>query len=189
MALTGYDAGAKARILLHSFITDLMLDKEPWLNTTTVCTFPEPWLTGAQAEKFIQKMSSRDDDPEQTLTEPDQSSHLPYPSNLNPYTGVYGDFYYGNVTIFSDDSELYFQYGTIQSIQLVTTGSENVFLAATVPSDDDWPLRTTVAFGVSEEGLQQFDLCQVSFDDFPTIFIRDLKKSDAPEPPNPNECS
>ena len=29
--------------LLHYFLSDLVLQLQPWLDTETICTFPEPW--------------------------------------------------------------------------------------------------------------------------------------------------
>ena len=189
LALNGDDYTSLGRFLIHAFLMDLALDEEPWLNTTTVCTFPEPWVPLPFAEELVQKIASRDDGPRHRFTKSDESSDFPYPSDLTPYTGVYGDFYYGNVTVFSDDSQsLFIQYGTLQPTRLEPTGTENVFRG--IPDAYDWPLGfPLVEFKFSEEGLTQFDLCVVYVDDVATTFIRDLKMSDAPEPPNPNDCS
>ena len=43
LALNGADETLFGRGLTHIYIMDLLLGKEPWLNTTTGCTFPRPW--------------------------------------------------------------------------------------------------------------------------------------------------
>lgn len=43
--MTGDDPGIFFRINLHLYVHDLLLGNEPWLNTSTVCSFPEPWTT------------------------------------------------------------------------------------------------------------------------------------------------
>ena len=189
LALNGHDYNLLGRLLTQAFLLDLALDEEPWLNTTTVCTFPHPWSPWLPDDELMQTIASLDDGPAHRFTKIDQSSDFPYPSDLTPYTGVYGDFYYGNVTVFSDDSQsLFIHYGSFQPTRLVPTGNENFFFG--VPDAYDWPVRiATVEFGFSEEGLTQYDLCMAEFDWPPTTFVRDLKKSDAPEPPNPNDCS
>jgi hypothetical protein len=41
--MNGDDPGYRYRFLLHNYIGDLLLGENPWLNKTTLCTFPEPW--------------------------------------------------------------------------------------------------------------------------------------------------
>ncbi|XP_064608798.1 uncharacterized protein LOC135472974 [Liolophura sinensis] len=43
IGLNGEDPSVFSRTALQSFIADLVLGYEPWLNTTSVCTFPAPW--------------------------------------------------------------------------------------------------------------------------------------------------
>ena len=61
LALNGNDYTSLGRLLIHAFLMDLALDEEPWLNTTTICTFPEPWLAWPFAEELKQKLASLDD--------------------------------------------------------------------------------------------------------------------------------
>jgi hypothetical protein len=39
-SMNGADGENTVRILFHNYIADLLLGEEPWLNKTTVCTFP-----------------------------------------------------------------------------------------------------------------------------------------------------
>ena len=94
LALNGNDYTSLGRLLIHAFLMDLALDEEPWLNTTTVCTFPHPWRSGQAAEELMQTIASFDDGPAHRFTKTERSSGFPYPSDLTPYTGTYGDFYY-----------------------------------------------------------------------------------------------
>ena len=70
MALNGLDYTYLARLLTHAFIIDLALGEEPWLNSATVCTFPYPWVSGAEVEEVIQKIASLDDGPGHRFTKP-----------------------------------------------------------------------------------------------------------------------
>ncbi|WAR28085.1 GIGA6-like protein, partial [Mya arenaria] len=54
------------------YLADLLLDKEPWLNSSTACSFPEPW-------KKVYKADSRP---------PENSPFLP---DISEYTGTYGN--------------------------------------------------------------------------------------------------
>lgn len=43
IGLNGEDPSVLSRTALQSYIADLVLGHQPWLNTTTICTFPAPW--------------------------------------------------------------------------------------------------------------------------------------------------
>ncbi|KAL3866263.1 hypothetical protein ACJMK2_043577 [Sinanodonta woodiana] len=43
-AMSGEDENYVFRGLLHSYLADIAIgEDQPWLNETTICTFPEPW--------------------------------------------------------------------------------------------------------------------------------------------------
>lgn len=41
--LTGDDPSYLFRTNIHLYIADLLLEQDPWLDNTTICSFPEPW--------------------------------------------------------------------------------------------------------------------------------------------------
>ena len=40
---TGSDSNYEFRVPLHEYLMDVALGFEPWINTSTICTFPDPW--------------------------------------------------------------------------------------------------------------------------------------------------
>ncbi|WAR16486.1 GIGA6-like protein [Mya arenaria] len=85
-ALTGDDSSYPFRTNMHLFIADLMLGHDPWLNKSTVCTFPEPW----------ESSSNSSSSPPQKDIEPQRDLLLNY--------GVYSNDAYGNVEIYVNDT-------------------------------------------------------------------------------------
>ena len=194
MTMNGFDYVSLARLLTVAFIMDVVLDEEHWLNTTTVCTFPEPWAPRPELPDLVQMMSHRDDGPghqfiNQKIPRSQKGQNeKSLPDDLTPYVGEYGDFFYGNISVYSDDSKLFMHYGLFEPWELAPTEVEHEFVG--IPAPSDWPLAPKqVSFDYSEEGLQQFDLCLASFDSSDALFVRGRKMSEAPDPPNPNDCS
>ncbi|KAK7486960.1 hypothetical protein BaRGS_00021776 [Batillaria attramentaria] len=67
---------------LFYYITDLLLDLDPWLNTSTVCTFPAPWNSDDQRSS--------------------PSGPSPVPGaleNSDLFVGQYGNLLFGDVEI------------------------------------------------------------------------------------------
>ena len=187
IATNGFDYTKDGRILLSVFIMDLILGEKPWLNTTTVCTFPEPWHPNPW---FPSQKKGATPNEKKVFSTPDPPTSIPYPTDLTPYVGVYGDFFYGNMTVYSTDSQtLMLSYGTLDPWRLVPTEGENAFIGYASPAT--WPQHLDfVKFKFSKEGLPKFDLCEAAFDPIvATTFQRDLKMADAPPPPDPNECN
>lgn len=44
---TGADHHYKYRTSLHNYLADIYTGEIPWLNVTTLCTFPQPWIHGS----------------------------------------------------------------------------------------------------------------------------------------------
>ena len=91
--ITGPDKDYHGRRLLHMYTMDLLLGVEPWLNLTTACTF----LPDRRRRKTVK-------------TEPSQVT-----ISLSDYTGTFGNFGYGNVTVYDDNSRLTLKYVTVFS--------------------------------------------------------------------------
>ncbi|CAG5130883.1 unnamed protein product [Candidula unifasciata] len=50
-ALSGYDGGYSFRASLHCAILDLLLHETPWINSTTIASFPSPWVRAARRKR------------------------------------------------------------------------------------------------------------------------------------------
>ncbi|WAR16644.1 GIGA6-like protein [Mya arenaria] len=84
---TGDDPSYLFRTNLNLYTADLLLGVDPWLNASTICTFPEPW-------KSSSKSSSS---PPRKDIKPNR--------DLDLYCGVYSNEAYGNVEIYKNETE------------------------------------------------------------------------------------
>ncbi|XP_002737539.1 uncharacterized protein LOC100375482 [Saccoglossus kowalevskii] len=110
--------------LIHDYITDLYLDKTPWLTNDTACTYPSPWIP----------TTSNADHPESPLiTDEGVDIAIATESTLSlvEYTGEYGNNAFGNVTIYlkEGDEKLYYSYGLLGQGVLTPTVNPHTFLA------------------------------------------------------------
>ncbi|XP_021346150.1 gigasin-6-like [Mizuhopecten yessoensis] len=94
-SMTGSDSDYVLRTLLHNYLADVALGETPWLNETTLCTFPEPWM--------------RKDASVSSAIETD----LPFHRDVNGYAGTYHNDLYGTITLHvsSPHRHLVMQYG------------------------------------------------------------------------------
>lgn len=81
-AMTGDDQGYVYRTALHMYIADKFLGETPWLNSTTICSFPMPWSKAA-------KPSSK----------PNINFNRNPTRSLSYYTGYYSNPAYGNLIV------------------------------------------------------------------------------------------
>ncbi|KAL3887928.1 hypothetical protein ACJMK2_000313 [Sinanodonta woodiana] len=94
-AMTGDDPNYIFRSNLNSYISDLYLHEEPWLNVSTICSFPEPW--------FEKKNST----PKTAIDKNIQ----PFRAN-DSYVGVYSNEAYGDIKIhIGENNKLMATYG------------------------------------------------------------------------------
>ncbi|XP_076464125.1 uncharacterized protein LOC143296197 [Babylonia areolata] len=49
--MTGEDVGYGFRIALHTYLMDHALGLQPWINSSSICTYPEPWLSSRARNK------------------------------------------------------------------------------------------------------------------------------------------
>lgn len=100
MAFTGDDPSYMLRYNVHLFIADLLLGYQPWLNTETVCTFPEPW------RKKLNSPDSR------------QRTDIAAQRDLSAYEGTYGNKAYGQLEVYINETmnKLIFKFGIGQFI-------------------------------------------------------------------------
>ena len=96
VTMTGHDPSMLFRTNLHLYIADLMLGYKPWLNTSTICTFPEPW-----------------NKPDAQKPTPEVRKDLTAHRKLEDYAGVFSNPAYGtlNISVNSISNLLVLHYG------------------------------------------------------------------------------
>ena len=95
------------------FALDVLMGEEPWLNASTVCTYPHPWQ------------------PSPNIPVPDLNITIGEPARkLSAYTGTYGQPVFGNITVYQTSNQtLKIQYGMLGDINLTPLTIPDVFLA------------------------------------------------------------
>ncbi|KAJ8304984.1 hypothetical protein KUTeg_018567 [Tegillarca granosa] len=79
---TGADYDYNYRTSLHNYIADIYTGEQPWLNITTLCTFPQPWIHGSSKKSIPSIRKDRK-----------ASRHL------SMYVGIYKHPAYGSLII------------------------------------------------------------------------------------------
>lgn len=77
--------------VIHYLAADLLLGLSHWLDITTVCTFPYPWLVNKITPPVVERINIKTR----------RYTHRP----LEDYVGVYGHLAFGNITISINDSD------------------------------------------------------------------------------------
>lgn len=80
---------------LAYFLKDILLGQTPWLNVTTICSYPAPWLPSSQR------------------TPPKQNVQEKYMGSTKEFMGKFGHALYGQVKVTEKDQSLYFQWGNM----------------------------------------------------------------------------
>ncbi|XP_061164233.1 gigasin-6-like [Saccostrea echinata] len=93
IAMTGEDKDDLFRTALSSYISDLYLGKQAWLNATLLCSFPEPFMPAP---------------PEST---PKTHPEVPIGRNLEDFVGNYTSDIYGTASVVDENGNLKFIYG------------------------------------------------------------------------------
>ena len=115
----GPPASSTTRALksILQYISDILLGEMPWLNTTTICTFPKPWKTEEKPEES-------DDEPASFHELSQQNS----PHRSSEYMGKYSNPGFGDVIISSGvHTPLGFKMGQILEADLHYNASEDKF--------------------------------------------------------------
>ncbi|XP_052783040.1 uncharacterized protein LOC128219269 [Mya arenaria] len=97
------------------YLADLLLDKEPWLNSSTACSFPEPWK----------------DETDSRLTE--ISAFLP---DISEYTGIYGNEFQPEFILTvngSSQTQLNFESGRLGGNLYSTQDKDRFLMEITYP--------------------------------------------------------
>lgn len=139
--MSGSDTDEHFRIALHTYLADQALGLSPWVNSTTICTYPYPWKSNAPGkrnaaetaplhERALPDVTKEDDiswletsrEFKSRRTRVVRAAALPLPN----YVGVYNHGAYGNlqVTLDTDSNDLQIVYG-IGQWRLLPTGANN----------------------------------------------------------------
>lgn len=163
---------------LHAYVMDVLMGEDAWFNATDVC----PGLPIPNNDVTGDVPSFRTAGNRRLLRE--ESAQRP----LGNYVGVYGNFAYGNISIYQEDEDevLHMQYGNNGYYDLVPTESEDVFGTVGNRSPADYLDIGQVFFDSSDEGgggdiVDLLTIPSFSLLD-PQVFIRDLQFADAPPP-------
>ncbi|XP_070532205.1 uncharacterized protein [Ptychodera flava] len=165
---------------------DLVLGLEPWLNSSTGCTYPNPW-----------RSPPRTHSPHSPMTTPSNPPLRP----LTDYVGEFGHFAFGNFSITFDAEAQVLRYefgkhlwGTLSPHP---TSSTTLFMRIEGPisyreyyRSDSYPHGWPVDF--TEDENNNIVTVKVLYleDDYPPVFTKGLKFADAPEtPPGKEDCS
>ena len=95
------------------FALDVLNGEEPWLNASTVCTYPQPWQ------------------PPPDVPVPDINMTIGEPARkLSAYTGTFKQPVFGKITVYKATNQtLKIQYGMLGDINLTPLAIPDVFLA------------------------------------------------------------
>ena len=180
------------RLMVHLYIADLILGEEPWFNATQLCdstsnihmrqteglTFP-PTVEGN-----ILNLAMSDDEKMKQYQKKEKTNDS---SNrlVEEYVGEYGNFAYGNVSVYISDEEedlLEMHYGNNGYFDLIALPGQHTFLPIgnRVPSDSINLGR--IYFYEGEGGSIDFlEIPAFEVAD-PPMFERGLLLEDAPPP-------
>ena len=187
MSVNGPDDGYYGRRLTSLYILDLLLGETPWLNETSACEFPYKTASNTNLNVYVDLNDDTGDQDSSQVSESDITSigSSYFAEDPSAYTGQYGNFAYGNISIrLENGDELHLHYGDIGH-WLLQEISHDVYLG--VGQDDLWSLNISqVTFKRKDNCPHQVTLTLESKD--PPVFIRDLRMSDAPPPPDPEQC-
>ncbi|CAH1225451.1 Hypp60 [Branchiostoma lanceolatum] len=74
--------------IIHYRVADMLLGLDPWLNTTTACSFPQPWATHPVTDVTMPPAPSRD-----------------FPRDKRDYEGTFGNSIFGNLTVYLNSTD------------------------------------------------------------------------------------
>ncbi|XP_078619563.1 uncharacterized protein LOC144886711 [Branchiostoma floridae x Branchiostoma japonicum] len=166
---------------LHYRVADMLLGLEPWLNATTACSFPEPWVRSSSSVTYDS------DDTDDTMP---SAYSLEFPRDKRDYEGTFGNPIFGNLTIRlnSTDDTLRFRLGLIghgMIIPLASNSGNRVLL--------NGPIRllapVAAYFEETQGGAINRLVMPVTSAEPSVVFVRDLKLADVDELPTEGGCS
>ncbi|CAI9724675.1 Hypothetical predicted protein [Octopus vulgaris] len=202
--------------VIHHYAADLLLGQEAWLNQSSSCTFPDPWLQNYNKTKH-RKKSGR-------VMVAQKSSSLPkngadafhrrwrsrqhkkknrfpdlqrYQRPLSEYVGIYGNPAFGNITIYLNSStqQLYLAHGKFGNGILLPTNKIDKFhmrfqgLLRYLSEADGWAMEFPIIFQSAKDDSSKIDFLYAHFIEktVPPLFQRGASWQDfVPSPSYPN---
>ena len=155
LALTGDDPNYLFRTNVHLYIHDLLLGYEPWLNATTLCSFPEPW----HRKDIVNKSA-------------DVSKNHTAHRNLTDYVGVYSNNAYGTLSISVNETSntLMMKYGYGKFV-MYPKSEKDEFFAEGAEMLENIRSFSSLQFGVDKDDTVIATLTVPSFETkMPPIF-------------------
>lgn len=185
-----------AHRLVNLYIMDLLLGEEPWLNLTTACSFPEPWvnpssMAGLLDDEMYPDFSNPNYAKDYILGLDKQLKRNKFDRirpKVDDYVGMYGNFAYGNITVSKSEANvLILQYGAEGFWELEYLGIDHMFYAH--GQGKIWTYSFSIMFRKSVANVDVIDQAILLNDLFFPVFVRDRSMSDAYPPPDPTDCS
>ncbi|XP_046556379.1 protein flp-like isoform X2 [Haliotis rubra] len=120
VTMTGYDPDYWFRGSLSAYLMDVYLGEAPWINTSTICSFPDPWRTSSTRRRSRPRKGSG-----RRLTRRRRATSHTANLALQAYSGTFRNEAYGNIIIHYDSAshELKATYG-IASWVLASRGGD-----------------------------------------------------------------
>lgn len=111
LSFTGNDPNYLYRLSLHNYIFDVYKEFKPYLNSSTICSFPEPWINIDSSKQ-----------------KPNHSEKLDLHRKKEEYLGTYHNDAYGSLEVkgHQDASKLTMVYG-YTSFLLYPSPTKDVF--------------------------------------------------------------
>ncbi|XP_066272891.1 uncharacterized protein [Branchiostoma lanceolatum] len=150
--------------IIHYRVADMLLGLDPWLNTTTACSFPQPWAKDPVTDVTMPPAPSRD-----------------FPRDKRDYEGTFGNSIFGNLTVYlnSTDDTLRFKVGLIgHGVILPLSPVNSVLLKG--PASQFAPV---VAYVEEMQGAINRLVIPETPPEPPVVFVRGMKLTDVEEPP------
>ena len=188
------------RQMLHAYISDIVLEKTPWFNLSEVCNYGSPAvkvetmndIRGVVHENILNphhKAVNKLDEDFSHHNDVSNDIHMAEMVARHPltdYVGEFGNFAYGNVSIFLNamGDTLHMTYGRNGNFYLESVLSlEDVFRPVGIGSPANLFSLGTITFGRSTDDNTVRTLLIPAFESLdPPEFIKGLKQSDAPPP-------
>ena len=171
-------------LLIQYHISDMLLGLDTWLNETTLCSYPTPWLHRAA---YL---------PHKEHVPVNQTFQATRP--LVDYVGTYGNLALGNISVYLNESESFLRmsYGRIGKFRLHPNGPADSFrldgvgVVSFLTVADAYAPTTwmTASFNVTLDGVVEsfeFSLIEPSS---PSVFTRDLKLPAATDSVDDGDC-
>ena len=137
----------------HLYLTTayIFIDVEPWLNVSTGCTFPAPWINSTRVHERTNGTYTTQQPPNGTETTQQQPSGTEgvqqRPSDtegvqqrpINEYVGDYEHLAFGNFTVYVRDDSLRYKFGLLLRGSLNAGETRDTFYMTT-----DYPFEYTM---------------------------------------------